>query len=155
MGWLNTARSLIRYEGKQILRLSRQTGQIVAPELTRRVSRGVKKHRRVIRTLSKLADETLDVADAYTSGDIAQGLHSGRILGQTVEKLMEANARKANVPRLKRNLKLQTRAKRQGRDASGPSSLEQFDSNVANDPKISGDLLARMTKSVRSRVPVG
>jgi hypothetical protein len=152
MGWLGLARDILRHEGRSALKLARRGGMLVAPGLTRRVARAASRHKRTLSKISKVFDQTINTADALASGDIAGGLHAGVHLGQTVQGLVKKNARKAMVPQSKKIRKLQTKPKRQGENASGAASLNQFDANVANDPVISGDLLARMTKSVRSRV---
>lgn len=153
MGFVNLARDMVReMGGRKILSELRKGGKIVAPGLTRRISKGVHKNRKLIRSITKVAGGVLDVADAASVGDLAGGLHAGVHLGQTAAQVFKKAKQTGRAPRNRRLDKLQTRMKRIGREVkkSGPSNLENFDSGSANDPKISGDLLARMTKSVRS-----
>lgn len=150
MGFLNLARDMISEHGKTGLMQLRKTGKIIAPGITRRISKGVHKNRRLIRSVGKVVDSAVNVADAASVGDLAGGLHAGVHLGQTAQQLfMDAKGKSGGSRPFGKGL--QTKPKRPGsKKASGGSALEQFDSGAANDPKISGDLLARMTKSTRS-----
>lgn len=149
MGFLSLARELMGEHGKFGMAQLRKTGKIVAPGLTRRVSKGIHKNRRLVKALSGAVANTFDVLDAASVGDLAGGLHSGVHLGQSAIAVFNAAKRRSRGTR-PFGRGLQTKPKRIGRDDSGGSSLEQFDTGTANDPKISGDLLARMTKSTRT-----
>lgn len=149
MGFLTVARELMGEHGKTGLAQLRKTGKLIAPGFTRRVSKGVHKNRRLINAIESAGGAAFDLADSATVGDLAGGLHAGVHLGQSAVKVFKAAKRTSKGTR-PFGRGLQTKPKRIGSDASGGSSLEQFDSNVANDPKISGDLLARMTKSTRT-----
>lgn len=147
MGFLNVARDLLAEHGKAGLLQLRKSGKIVAPSLTRRVSSAVHKNRRLIAAVGGTLGQAVNVADAASVGDLAGGLHAGVHLGQSASKILVEARRDARVPRKRKLDQLQTQPKR--RKQSG-SNLDNFDSGAANDPKISGDLLARMTKSVRT-----
>lgn len=147
MGFLNMARDLLAEHGRTGLLKLRQTGKIVAPTLTRRVGKAVHKNRRLLDAVSGSLGQAINVADAAAVGDLAGGLHAGVHLGQSVGQVFATAKRGARVPKRKATEMMQTKPKRVKQDNS---TLDNFDSNVANDPKISGDLLARMTKSTRT-----
>lgn len=149
MGFLNIARDLLGEHGKTGLAQLRKTGKIIAPGLTRRISKGVHKNRRLLKSIGTVAGQAFDLADAASVGDLAGGLHAGVHLGQTAVGVFKEAAKSSRGSR-PFGKGLQTKKKRHGGAKSGGSTLEQFDSGAANDPKISGDLLARMTKSTRS-----
>lgn len=152
MGFINAMRDLLREHGAGVLRSVKDVGKIVAPTLTKSASQFVHKNSRLIDSMSQVVNNAFDVADAATVGDLAGGLHAGVHLGQSVGEVFGKATKGAKRKRGAGEIpeKLQTKKKRVGTDASGGSSMEQFDSGSANDPKISADLLARMTKSVRS-----
>jgi len=147
MGFLNLARDLLAEHGKTGLLKLRQTGKIIAPSLTRRVTKAVHRNRRLIAAVGGTLGQAVSVADAASVGDLAGGLHAGVHLGQSAEKVFQEARRGARVPKRKATEMMQTKPKR---IKQGNSNLDNFDSNAANDTKISGDLLARMTKSVRT-----
>jgi hypothetical protein len=146
MGFLNIARDLMREHGRVGLMTLRRTGKIVAPALTRRVSSAVHKNKRLIASVTNTLDSAVDVVDAATVGDLAGGMHATAKLGQSATALY-SNVRKSNKRMREQDALPQTKAKKVKQNNS---TLDNFDSNAANDPKISGDLLARMTKSVRT-----
>lgn len=151
MGFLNVARDLISQNGRAGLRTLRKTGKVVAPGLTRRTTRAVQKNRRLLKAVGGVIGSGISVFDAATVGDLAGGLHAGVQTGKSVVqvfKLAKNTVKRRDNKRLDR---LQTKKKLGGSDDSGPSSLDDFTSGSSNDPKISGDLLARMTKSVRTQ----
>ena len=151
MGFLNLMRDAMREHGRTGLNSIRDIGKIVAPTLTKRAGKYIHRNRRLVRALSKSTSDAFDVVDAATVGDLAGGLHATVHLGQSAAAVFKSAKKGGMQPKRKGKIPdfLQTKKKRIGTDASGGSSLEQFDSGVANDPKISGDMLARMTKSVR------
>lgn len=146
MGFVNVARDLMREHGRTGLLTLRRTGKMVAPALTRRVSTAVHQNRRLISSVTNTLDSAVDLADAATVGDLAGGMHATAKLGQSAA-LLYSNVAKGNKKRKRQDTVPQTKAKKVKEDNS---TMDNFDSNAANDPKISGDLLARMTKSVRT-----
>lgn len=148
MGFVNVARDLMREHGRSGLAQLRKTGKIVAPALTRRAESAVHRNRRLIAAVNSTLGNAVDVADAAAVGDLAGGLHYGVHLGQSAAQLFRVAKRGSRAPKRKRTDQLQTSRKRVKEDNS---TMDNFDSSAANDPKISGDLLARMTKSTRTQ----
>jgi hypothetical protein len=151
MGFLNAMRDMMREHGRVGLNSIRDLGKMVAPGLTKRASKFVHRNSRLLGAIGQAGEQAFNVADAATVGDLAGGLHAGVHLGQSVAGVVKMAQRGASRKRRRTDIpsKLQTKRKRIGNDTAGGSALEQFDSGAANDPKISGDLMARMTKSVR------
>ncbi len=148
MGFLNLARDMLSEHGKAGLLKLRQTGKIVAPGLTRRATKAVHKNRRLINAIGNTLGSAVNVADAASVGDLAGGLHAGVHLGQDASTLFRASKRSVTRKRARGGGVPQTSVKRV---KENNSTMDNFDSNVANDPKISADLLARMQKSVRTQ----
>lgn len=140
MGFINFAKDLlIQQGGKAGVNLLRKVGKSVVPGLERSAERAFLKHRRLLTDIGGVANSVLTAAAAVREGDpdafIGAGTRGVKAF-QMISKDVKAARSKGSKKR-----------KRVPNKAKGMSA--EVDGEVANQPRISGDLMDRMAKVAR------